>query len=72
MATLEDTNRSGRKICTLHHFSRVAMDHSPRVSTWQAEEEPIVASQLDHTPGCQRRLGHFSGGVDMPYGKKTD
>ena len=72
ISTYEDANRSGRKICTLRHFSRVAMDNSPRGLTWRAEQEPIVASQLDHAPRCQRRLDHFSGRGDLSYGEETD
>ena len=33
MATYEDTNRSGRKICTMHSLGRVAMDNSSWAST---------------------------------------
>ena len=33
MATYEDTNRSGRKICTMRSRGRDAMDSSPWVST---------------------------------------
>ena len=29
MATYEDTNRSGRKICTMRFLGRDAMDNSP-------------------------------------------
>ena len=72
MAAYEDTNESGRKICAMRHFNRVALDNSPRVLTWRAEQEPIAASQLDHAPGCQRRLDHFSGRVDLPYGMQTN
>ena len=33
MATYEDTNRSGRKICTMRSLGRDAMDNSPWAST---------------------------------------
>ena len=72
IATYEETNRSGRKICTMRHFSRVAMDNSPRELTWQAEKEPIMANQLDNAPRRYCRLGYLSGGVDRPYGEKKN
>ena len=33
MATYEDANRSGRRICTMRSLGRDAMDNSPWVST---------------------------------------
>ena len=72
MATYEETNRSGRKICAMRHFSRVAMDNSPRELTWQADQEPIMANQMDHAPRWHCRLGYFPGGADLPYGEKTN
>ena len=72
MATYEDTNRSGRKICTMRYLGRVAMDNSPRELTCRAEKEPIMANQLGRAPRRQCRLGYFSGGVDRTDGKKTN
>ena len=54
------------------HLGRVAMDSFPRELTCRAEKEPTMASQLDHTPRRQCRLGHFCGGVDRAYGATTD
>ena len=48
------------------------MGNSPRERNWQAEAEPIMANQSDHASRRQCRLGSFSGGVDRPYGKKTN
>ena len=48
------------------------MGNSPRERTWQVEAEPIMANQSDHASRRQCRLGSFSGGVDRPYGKKTN
>ena len=53
-------------------FDRVAMDTFLRELTCRAEKEPIMARQLDHAPGCQCRLGHFSNGVDRTYRETTD
>ena len=72
MATYKDTNRSGRKICTMRHFSRVAMDSSPLVLTWRAGEKPTMANQVGRAPRQQCRLGYFPGGVDRPYGNKAN
>ena len=72
MATYEDANRSGRKICAMRYLGRDAMDIVLQGSTWQAEKEPIMSNRVDHAPGWQRRLGYFSGRVDRPYGKKTN
>ena len=72
MATYEDTNRSGRKICTMRYLGRVAMDNSPRELTCRAEKEPIMANQLGRARRRQCRLGYFSGGVDRTDGKKTN
>ena len=71
MATYEDTNRSGRKICTIRYLRRAAMDSFPRKLTCRAEKEPSMASQLDHAPRRQCCLGHYSGGVDRTYGETT-
>ena len=72
MASYEDANRSGREICTMRYLGRVAMDNYPRELTCRPEEEPIMASQLGRAPRRQRRLGYLSGGVDRPYGEKTN
>ena len=72
MATYEDTDRSGRKICTMRHFSRVAMDKFPGELTCRPEEEPIKANQLDRAPRRQCRLGYLSGGVGRPYGRENE
>ena len=56
----------------MRYLGGVAMDNSPRELTWQAEKEPIMANRVDRAPGCQRRLAYISGGVDLPYGKKTN
>ena len=72
MATYEDANRSGRKICTMRYLGAVAMGNSPRELTCRAEEEPIIANQLGRAPRRQCRRGYFPGGVDWPYGKKTN
>ena len=72
IVTYETTNRSGRKICTMRHFSRVAMGNSPRDLTWQAGKGPIMANQVDHAPRWHCRLGYSSGGVDRPYGETTN
>ena len=53
----------------MDNFSR---DYFPRELTCRAEKEPSMASQLDHAPRRQCRLGYFSGGVDQPYGGTTD
>ena len=60
----------GRK--RMRYFERVAMDNFLRELTCRGEKEPIMASQLDHAPRRQCRLGHFSGGVDRKYGETTD
>ena len=57
MATYEDTNRSGRKICTMRYLGRVAMGNISGVLTCRSEKEPIMASQLVHAPRRQCRLG---------------
>ena len=72
MAAYEDTNRSGRKICTMRYLGSVAMDHSPRELTCRAEREPIMANQLGRAAPRQCRLGYFSEGVDRTDGKKTN
>ena len=72
IVTYEDTNRSGRKICTMRYLGSVAMDNSPRELTCRAEKEPIMANQLGRAPRRQCRLGYFSGGVDRTHGKKTN
>ena len=72
VATYEDTNRSGRKICTMRYLGSVAMDNSPRELTCRAEKEPIMANQLGRAPRRQCRLGYFSGGVDGTDEKKTN
>ena len=72
MATYEGANRGGRKICTVRSFGRVAMDHSPRVLTWQAAKKPTMANQVDRAPRRQCRLAHFPGGVDRPHGNKAN
>ena len=72
MATYEETNWSGRRICTMRHFGRVATGNLPRELSWQAEREPIMVNQVDDAPRRQRRLGYFSSRVDRPYGKKTN
>ena len=72
VATYEDTNRSGRKICTMRYLGSVAMDNSPRELTCRAEKEPIMANQLGRARRRQCRLGYFSGGVDRTDGKKTN
>ena len=68
----EKTNRSGRKICAMRHFRRVAVDNSPRELTRQSEQEPIMAKQLDRGPPWRCRLRYLSGGVGRPYGEKTN
>ena len=72
MVTYEETRRSERNIWTMRHSGGVAMDLFPREWSWQAEEKPSMANQLDHPPRWRCRLGYFSGGVDRPYGKKTN
>ena len=72
IAPFEGTNRSGWEICTMRHFGRVAMGNSPRELTWQADQEPIMANQMDHAPRRHCRLGYFPGGADLPYGEKTN
>ena len=72
MATYEETNWSGRRICTMRHLGRVATGNLPRESSRQAEREPIMVNQVDHAPRLQRRLGHFSSSVDRSYRKKTN
>ena len=72
MATFEGTSPSGRNICTMRHFVRVAMDICRLGLTWQAEKEPIAADQVDHAPRWQRGLGYLCGGVDRPYGQTTN
>ena len=72
MATYEDTNRSGRQICTMRSLGRDAVDNSPWVSTERAGKKPTMANQVDHAPRWQRGLGYFSDGVDRPYGKTTN
>ena len=72
MATCEDANRSGRKICTMRYLGRVAMDNSPRELTCRAVEEPIIANHVGRAPRRQCRRGLFPGAVDRPYGKKTN
>ena len=73
MATYEDTNRSGRKICTMRSLGRDAMDNSPRLLTWQEGKKPTMANQVDHAPRRQCRLGYFPGRVDRPLdGKKIN
>ena len=71
MATYEDANRSGGKICTMRYLGRVAMGNFSGVLTCWSEKEPIMASQLVHAPRRQCRFGHFSGGVDRTYGETT-
>ena len=71
MAACEDTNRSGRKICTTRYLGRVAIGNFPGVLTCWSEKEPIMASQLAHAPRRQCRFGHLSGGVDRTYGETT-
>ena len=72
IVTYEDTNRSGRKICTMRYLGSVAMNNSPRELTRRAEKEPIVANQLGRAPRRQCRLGYFSGGADRTDGEKTN
>ena len=72
MVTYEDAKRSGRKICTMHFFGRVAMDHSPWVLTWRAAKKRTMANQVDRAPRRQCCLGYLSGGVDRPYGNKAN
>ena len=69
MATYEDTNRSGRKICTMRSLGRDAMDNSPWVLTWQERKKPTMANQVDHAPRRQCRLGCLSAGVACAYGE---
>ena len=73
MATYEDTNRSGRKICTMRYLGSVAMGKLPGVLTCRAEKGPIMANQLGRAPRRQCRLGYFPGRVDRPLdGKKIN
>ena len=73
MATCEDTNRSGRNICTMRYLGRVAMGNYPGVWTCGAEKEPNMATQLEHAPRRQCRLGYFPGRVGRPLdGKKIN
>ena len=72
MATYEDANRIRRKICTMRHFSRVAMDNSPRELTRRAKKGPTMAKQLGRAPRRECRLGYLSGGGDLPYGEETN
>ena len=70
MATYEDTNRSGRKICTMRHYSGVAMGNSPRGFNWRAEKKPTMANQVDPAPRRQCRLGYFP--AESPNIRKQD
>ena len=72
MTPFDETCPSGRNICTMRYFGRVAMHICLGESTRQAEKEPIMANQVDHAPRWQRGLGYFSDGVDRPYGKTTN
>ena len=73
MATYEDTNRSGRKICTMRSSGRVAMDNSPWVLTWRAgQKKRTMANQVDHPPRRQCGLGFFSGRVDRQRGNTAN
>ena len=72
MATFEETRRSGRRGFTMRHCGRVAMGNFLRESTGKAENEPIMANQVDHAPRWQCRLRYFAGGIDGTYGKKTN
>ena len=47
MATLEETKRGGRKICTMRYFGGVAIGMFPRELTWRAEKNVME----DQAPG---------------------
>ena len=72
MATVEETTRSGQNICAMRYFGGVALDNALRELTWQAEKEPTMPNRVDLAPRWQFRLRCFPGGVDRPYGKKTN
>ena len=72
MTPFDETSPSGRNICTMRYFGRVAMHICPGESTRQAEKEPIAADQVDHVPRWQCGIGYLFGGVDRPYGKTTN
>ena len=72
MATFEETNRSGRKICTMRHFRRVAMDHPPWVLIWRAARKRTMANRVGRAPGRQCGLGFSSGGVDWQRGNTAN
>ena len=50
MATYKETTRSGRKICTMRYFGRIAVDICLSESTWEAGNNPIMANKVDHAP----------------------
>ena len=56
----------------MRYLGRLTLGNSPRGVIWKAQKEPIMANQSDRAPRWQCRLGYFSGGVDRPYGKKTN
>ena len=60
MAAFEKTCRGGENVRSMRYFGRLPMDICPGESTWQAEEEPIMANQVDHVPHWQCGLGYFS------------
>ena len=47
----------------MRYFGRVAMGNFPQEFNWHAENEPIMANQVDHAPRWRCRLGYFSAGV---------
>ena len=71
MTPFDETSPSGRNICAMRYFGRVAMHICPGESTWQAEIEPIMANQVDRAPSRQSGLSYVSGEVDRPYAKTT-
>ena len=72
MTPFDETSPSGRNICTMRYFGRVAMHICPGESTWQEEKEPIVADRVDHVPRWQCGMAYLFGRVDRPYGKTTN
>ena len=72
MTPFDETSPSGRNICTMRYFGRVAMHICPGESTWQAEKEPIAADQGDHGSSWQCGIGYLIGRVDRPNGQTTN
>ena len=72
MATFEETRRSGRSICRIRYFGRVATDVWLRRLARRAGREPNMANQVDRAPRWQCGFGYLSGGADRRYRKTTN